>query len=51
MMFALWTAITFLRMGARVVEGESAQIPGGGFSVMILIDSTTPGTTTCSTPL
>ena len=49
-MFALWTAVTRLRPCVRAYSKAYLAMRVEAFSVMILIDYTTPGTTTCSSP-
>ena len=51
MMFALCTAVMRLRPCERAYAKAYLAMRVEAFSVMILIDSTTPGTTTCSRPL
>ena len=50
MMFALWTAVTRLRPWRRAYSKAKRAMRGEAFSVMILMLSTTPGTTMCSRP-
>ena len=51
MMFALCTAVTFLRPCARAYSNAKRAMRVEARSVMIFSDSTTPGTTSCSRPL
>ena len=50
MMFALWTAVTFFLPYFRENSKAKTAIRVLAFSVMIFNDSTTPGTTSCSSP-
>jgi len=50
MMFALCTAVIRRRPWVRAYSKAKRAMRVEAFSVMILIDSTTPGTTTCSMP-
>ena len=51
MMLALWTAVTRLRPCVRAYSNANCAIRVEAASVMIFEDSTTPGTTMCSSPL
>ena len=51
MMLALWMAVTRRRPLARAYSKANRAIRVEATSVMILSDSTTPGTTMCSRPL
>ena len=51
MMLALWTAVIRFRPWRRAYSKAKRAIRVEAFSVMILMLSTTPGTTTCSRPL
>src|SRR2546425_1254418 len=50
MMFALCTAVTFFLPNFRAYSKANTAIRVLAFSVMIFSDSTTPGTTSCSSP-
>ena len=50
MMFALWTAVTFLRPLARAYSKANDAIRSDATAVMIFRLSTTPGTMRCSRP-
>ena len=50
MMFALCTEVTRRRWCFLAYSKANRAIRVDAFSVMILIDSTTPGTTMCSRP-
>ena len=50
MMFALWTTVTRRRPCFRAYSKAKRAMRVDAFSVMIFSDSTTPGTTTCSSP-
>ncbi len=50
MMFALWMAVTFLRPSRSAYSKAKRAMRVEAFSVMTLMLSTTPGTTTCSMP-